>query len=276
MCSTLNKAFHLKHFQIKPCLSSKNATEVLLGAAFGGALPMNGLGVDHTKAGTRSLRWHKLDDVNMLMQPYFRSSSEIFLQVLSSCRWSQREHSILLFCLCVPVVLTANFWQQITARLKSRERKTLCIPVSVPLQLWFVPWFLRICFVLFFQWRFSWAGYGMFPFPSELKWDGITGLIYELINWFSTASALQPLWTEPSEGNQCRGWLSLQLIIESLFHILFREMQEPFPKAPKLGRKAHHEHWRWECGTSAHISYYLFVLREYVGVLVITFGLCFP
>lgn len=131
-------------------------------------------------------------------------------------------------------------------------------------------------FCAFFQWRFRWAGYGTFPFPSELKWDGITGLIYELINWFSTASALQPLWTEPSEGNQCRGWLSLQLIIESLFHILFREMQEPFPKAPELGRKAHHEHWRWECGTSAHISYYLFVLREYVGVLVITFGLCFP
>lgn len=131
-------------------------------------------------------------------------------------------------------------------------------------------------FCAFFQWRFSWAGYGTFPFPSELKWDGITGLIYELINWFSTASALQPLWTEPSEGNQCRGWLSLQLIIESHFHILFREIQESFPKAPKLGRKAHHEHWRWECGTSAHISYYLFVLREYVGVLVITFGLCFP
>lgn len=43
---------------------------------------------------------------------------------------------------------------------------------------------VRVCTLFFFRRSLTRGGCSTFPFPSELTWAGITGLIYELVNCF--------------------------------------------------------------------------------------------
>lgn len=95
-------------------------------------------------------------------------------------------------------------------------------------------------------------------------------------NWFSTSRYFAALvdwgWAVVRPLMQIRVWdVNLKLVWESCFpHECSGE-----GTVCLLNRRAHPECWKWERGTYGYISYYLFVRREYVGVLVITLD-CVP
>lgn len=95
---------------------------MLLWAAFRGMPPSDCLGDDHTATsatGHRVFWCLRLADVNVLMQPDFRSSSEIFLWELGGCRRSRSERGVLPSCLGFPALSTAN-----CSRSENGERKS--------------------------------------------------------------------------------------------------------------------------------------------------------